>query len=182
MRIIDDTSNKGRQIVPEDMNYLSLADREVVGALESLMKAMAGIGSQEAVVMSGCAVSYTRRTLTAEGLYRIGNGVIMWNGVLWDLEGMEVTGTGKTPMAYNTELSIVFDRTKVVSPSPVYGMTLELDQEPHKRMTARVVESNSVPKGVESIQLGMLKRMPIVGIGRGVNDLLLQTYNPEEAQ
>ena len=141
MRIIDDTSNAGRQIVPEDMNYLSLADREVVRSVECLMKMLTGIVQAEAIVVSGCEVTFSRRTLTEESLYSIANGVIMRDGVLWDLEGMEEKGAARSPIVYNTSLSIVFDRTKVVKPSPVYGKTLELDQEPHKNMTARVVKT-----------------------------------------
>lgn len=177
MKIIDNTSNAGRQIVPEDMNYLSLADQQVVSALESLMKAMTGMSQGSAIVVSGCGVEFSRSLADNTSLYKIANGVVLWNGLLWDLTGMEVPGTGmNTTLTYDTELSIVFDRTAVVAPSPVYGKTLVLDQNPHKNMTARVVKSNTVPKSAESITLGGLKKMPNVGTARGVNALLVQVY------
>lgn len=179
MKIIDETSNAGRQIVPEDLNYLSKADLEVVSAMEKLMKAMAGVAENAPLVVSGCEVSWDARKMGQESRYEIGNGVLLWKGVLWTMAGMVVSDNEGLPQVYDTKLSVVFDRTSVVAPSPVYGMTLELDQTPHKEMTARVVLSTAVPKGMESVPLGMLRKMPQMGIGRGLNDLLRQTYIEE---
>lgn len=179
MKIIDDTSNAGRQIVPEDMSYLSKADREVVGAMERMLKAMAGVHENEALVASGCEVSWTPGKIGTPSLYKVSNGELLWHGVLWTLAGMEVSDNEGLPQVYDQKLSVVFDRSGVVSPSPVYGMTLELDQTPHKEMRAMVVLSASVPKGAESIPLGMVKRLPQLGVARGLNDLLRQTYIEE---
>lgn len=181
MRIVDESSNSGRQIVPEDMNYLSLADREVVKAMECIVKAMTGMAAKDAIVVSGCEVSWEPGTREEEGLYKIGDGVILWDGLLWDLQGIEVSGNA-TPMAQKIDLCIVFDRTRSVRPSPVYGMTLELDQNPHKNMTAKVAESNTVPKSAERIVLGMLKRVPKMGVARNDNDKISGTGTEGEKQ
>lgn len=157
--------------MPEDMNYLSLADQEIVGAMESVLKRMTGTPSGAALVVSGCEVEFSTSNL--QSLYKVNKGVILWNGLLWDLNGITVEGTVRTPTVYNTQLSILFDRTTVSKPSPVYGMGLQLDQNPHKIASASIVSTASVPKSAESIVLGMLMRLPVVGLSQGVNDLVL---------
>lgn len=166
MKIIDATSNAGRQIVPEDMNYLSEADREVVRGLEGLVKSLFGMSDGEAIVVSGCVTSYGK-TSGNQREYRITNGVILYDGLLWEMEGLTSTGTFLKP---DTDYRVVFNRQNTVEPSPVYGPTLVLDQSPHKQMVAMVRLSGEVPRGQESISLADLKRLPVIGTARGVND------------
>lgn len=172
MRIIDESSNAGRQIVPEDMNYLSMADQEIVSAVEMLMKQMTGTNPNAAIVVSGCEVEFSSKL--GQSLYKVGSGVIMRKGILWDMSGIEVRGNERRPEIYNSQLSILFEKNTVVSPSPVYGMTLELNETPHKNTTARIVYTDGLPKGAESIMLGLLVNLPLVGLSRGINDQLLE--------
>lgn len=172
MRIVDDSSNAGRQIVPEDMNFLSLADQETLSAMESILKRMTGAHRNAAIVVSGCEVEFS--VTDNKSLYKVSDGVILRDGLLWNLTGIEVEGNVKMPMVYNSKLSILFDRTQVAEPSPVYGMTLELNQSPHKNTSAIVVSTENLPKDADSIVLGLLMKLPVVGQSRGVNDLVVQ--------
>lgn len=182
MKIIDETSNAGRQIVPEDMNYLSLVDREVVAAIGGMVQSMFGLDESMAVVVSGCEVSFVPQTLDSASLYTMNNGVVLWHGLLWDVDGIEVKGGGATPLVFNRTHAVVFEREKVVAPSPVYGMTRVLDQTPHKMMTARVAHVDAVPKSAESVPLSMVVRLPKIGVARGINNILAQVTNTEREE
>lgn len=172
MRIIDESSNAGRQIVPEDMNYLSMADQEIVSAVEMLMKQMTGTDPDAAIVVSGCEVEFTMTV--GRSLFKVSSGVVLWRGLLWELDGISIEGNVRTPLIYNSQLSILFERNTVVSPSPVYGMTLMLNETPHKNTTARIVNTSLLPANAESVTLEKLVRMPLVGLSRGVNSLYIQ--------
>lgn len=173
MRIIDESSNAGRQIVPEDMNYLSMADQEIVSAVEMLMKQMTGTDPDAAIVVSGCEVEFTMTV--GRSLFKVSSGVVLWRGLLWELAGISIEGNVRTPLIYNSQLSILFDRTTVAtSPGPVYGMTLILDQTPHKIMKANIVYTSLLSANAESVTLEKLVRMPLVGLSRGVNSLYIQ--------
>lgn len=179
MKIIDETSNAGRQIVPEDMNFLSMADRDVVAAIGGMLTAMFGLADGVAVVVSGCEVSFIPGTLDGDSLYKMTDGVVLWGGLLWEVGGIEVKGGGATPLVFNSTHALVFDGIKVVSPSPVYGMTRVLDQTPHKMTTARVAHVDAVPKSAASVPLSMVVRLPKVGVARGVNNILMQGTSRE---
>lgn len=170
MRIVDESSNAGRQIVPEDMNYLSLADREVVAALGAMMAMMVQAEESDALVVSGCDayLGGDNSGDLRQVVYTIGDGVVLWRGVLYDLTGAELTGRTRAK-DYDQEWVVAFYQDRVESPSPVYGMDLALDQEPHKRAWAEVRYGEEVPKSVPTVPLGKVKRLPKLGTARPIS-------------
>ena len=91
MNIVGTEGNSVRQIVPAEFNFLSMADRQVVAALEGVLKAMYGLEARQAIIVSGMrtqtALIWTPDRVIAGQRYTVTEGVVMWNGCLWEFGG-----------------------------------------------------------------------------------------------
>lgn len=162
MNIIDHSSDNIRQIVPQDMSFLSDADQQITQALQLVLAALLGGNGTETIVLRGCEITTTdpwhngtavngnsivNDTNVPTYTYGITAGLILHGGRIYELEAATwVKGNGNYLMyGFDREVTmpagiIVFE-DESVAPSPVYGEGLEPDQHPHRRLVARVEQT-----------------------------------------
>lgn len=187
MNIIDHSSDNIRQIVPQDLSFLSDADQQICSAIHSILAALLGGTGTEPIAISGCEITDrdTGLTLSVAHRYTISQGLVLINGKIYEfLGGNYQSGTtnntsipsiGAAAVITNTTYTpyIILD-DQPVTPSPVYGESLQLDQYPHRRLTASLFQeiatttngTTTYPNGqapAGSISLSSLKRIPALG-------------------
>lgn len=143
MNIIDHTSDDIRQIVPADMSFLSDADQQITEALHHILGALlpnAGVG--DTIAVTGCVRTQTGPDFNAG--YSISGGTLLHGGRLYTLDAAQwsealITSTsqGGGSTSYQQKGCISFEE-EVAAPSPVYGQSLQLDQQPHRHLVARL--------------------------------------------
>lgn len=184
MNIIGTEGNSVRQIVPAEFNFLSMADRQVVAALEGVLKAMYGLEARQAIIVSGMQAqttliwipsetSETGRVIAGQR-YEITEGVVMWNGCLWEFSGgsWEAYREARNP----TEYVLVMSET-VAPPSPVYGENISLDVTPHKRAVCTLVSAEDAAGETRKVALADVRRLlHIDGGGAGTLPVTTAQY------
>lgn len=168
MNKVGTEGNEVRQIVPAEFNFLSMADMQVVAALEGVVKSIYGLTSGQAVVVKGMGATWTN-TSTGE-LYSLiltqrltfSAGVVMWDGRLWDFGGGYIDGIGRfAPLNGNDWVLVMSEQT--VAPSPVYGATIALDVTPHKRLVCTLMSAEDAADETQKVALGNVMRLGVIG-------------------
>lgn len=179
MNIVGTEGNSVRQIVPAEFNFLSMADRQVVAALEGVLKAMYGLEARQAVIVSGMQTQ-TRliwtpsetsgRVIAGQG-FTVTEGVVMWNGCLWEFGGgsWETYREAQNPTEY-----VLVMRETVAPPSPVYGENITLDVTPHKRAVCTLMSVEDAAGETMKVALADVRR-PLFIDGTGARTLPVTT-------
>lgn len=176
MNIVGTEGNSVRQIVPAEFNFLSMADRQVVAALEGVLKAMYGLEARQAIIVSGMQTqttliwipsetSVTGRVIAGKR-YEITEGVVMWNGCLWEFSGGSWEVYHEAQM---TEYVLVMSE-ETAPPSPVYGENITLDVTPHKRAVCGLVSAEDAAGETKKVALADVRR-PLFIDGTGAKTL-----------
>lgn len=180
MNIVGTEGNSVRQIVPAEFNFLSMADRQVVAALEGVLKAMYGLEARQAIIVSGMqtqttliwtpSASETSGRVIAGQRYEITEGVVMWNGCLWEFGGgsWEAYREAQNPTEY-----VLVMRETPAPPSPVYGENITLDVSPHKRAVCELMSAEAAG-GTKKVALADVRR-PLFIDGTGAKTLPVTT-------
>jgi hypothetical protein len=170
MNIVGTEGNSVRQIVPAEFNFLSMADRQVVAALEGVLKTVYGLEAGQAIIVSGMRTSamlVSAGNLGNNGIsvawrYTITEGVVMWNGCLWEFGGGSFDG-GPNP---NNRVLVMSET--VAPPSPVYGENISLDVTPHKRAVCTLMSTEDAASVDQKVALADVRRLlHIDGSGAG---------------
>lgn len=168
MNTIGTEGNEVRQIVPAEFNFLSVADQQVVAAMEGIVKAMYGLGANQAVVAVGMAATWSNTTtqgvnsLLLTQRLTFGTGVVLWNGKLWEFGGGYIDGIGRfSPLQGNDWVLVMSEQ--VASPSPVYGATIALDVTPHKRLVCTLMSAEDASEATQKVTLGNVMRLGVIG-------------------
>lgn len=179
MNIVGTEGNSVRQIVPAEFNFLSMADRQVVAALEGVLKAMYGLEARQAIIVSGMQTqttliwipSETSDRVIAGQRYEITEGVVMWNGCLWEFGGgsWEAYREAQNPTEYVLVMS-----EETAPPSPVYGENITLDVTPHKRAVCTLVSAEDAAGETKKVALADVRR-PLFIDGTGARTLPVTT-------
>lgn len=158
-----------RQIVPAEFNFLSAADRQVVAALEGVVKAMYGLESGQAVVVEGMGATWENTITGIDASLRptqrvtLAPGVVMWNGGLWEFGGATIEGLGRMQALNGDEWVLVMSE-QVAPPSPVYGATIALDVSPHKRLVCTLASAEDAAGETQKVTLGNVMRIRSGGV------------------
>lgn len=186
MNIVGTEGNSVRQIVPAEFNFLSMADRQVVAALEGVLKAMYGLEARQAVIVSGMQTQ-TRliwtpsetsvRVIAGQG-FTVTEGVVMWNGCLWEFGGgsWETYREAQNPTEY-----VLVMRETVAPPSPVYGENITLDVTPHKRAVCTLMSAEDAAGETMKVALADVRR-PLFIDGTGARTLPVTTAQYFDAE
>jgi len=177
MNIVGTEGNSVRQIVPAEFNFLSMADRQVVAALEGVLKAMYGLEARQAVIASGMQTQAKRLFVTSGGVvvggmrYAITEGVVIWNGCLWEFGGgsWDAYSGAHSPDRY----VLVMSET-VAPPSPVYGENITLDVTPHKRAVCTLMRAEDAAGETMKVALADVRR-PLFIDGTGAKTVPVST-------
>lgn len=170
MNIVGTEGNSVRQIVPAEFNFLSMADRQVVAALEGVLKTVYGLEAGQAIIVSGMrtsAVFVILGPLDGNGTrytwrYTITEGVVMWNGCLWEFGG------GSFEAGANPNNCVLVMSETVAPPSPVYGENISLDVTPHKRAVCTLMSTEDAASVDQKVALADVRRLlHIDGDGAG---------------
>lgn len=148
MNIIDHTSDDIRQIVPADMSFLSDADQQITEALHHILGALLGGSGTETIVLGGCTVTsqptadadITLRTLSP-GILLHGGRIYHTPGGTWEEYELHAGATYQTGLGATVAGGIISFSAAIAAPSPVYGQSLQLDQQPHRQLSAAIVQS-----------------------------------------
>lgn len=140
MNIIDHSSDSIRQIVPQDLSFLSDADQQLAQALQMVVRALCGLdASQQPVALDGCVDSRLANPMGSHPT--LTGGTLLYQGRLYELEACAVP---------SPTLSVVQDGVQTGSepylrlwdetadPSPVYGIDYTLSEQPHRRLRAEL--------------------------------------------
>lgn len=184
MNIIGTEGNSVRQIVPAEFNFLSMADRQVVAALEGVLKTVYGLEAGQAIIVSGMQTRTALIRVPSESSGSIGyitgqqfmvtEGVVMWNGCLWEFGGgsWEEYRAAQDP----TEYVLVMSET-VAPPSPVYGENISLDVTPHKRAVCTLMSAEDAAGETRKVALADVRRLlHIDGGGAGTLPVTTAQY------
>lgn len=179
MNIVGTEGNSVRQIVPAEFNFLSMADRQVVAALEGVLKAMYGLEARQAVIVSGMQTqtiliwtsSEASGMVIAGQRFTVTEGVVMWNGCLWEFGGgsWETHRESQNPSEYVLVMS-----EEVAPPSPVYGENITLDVTPHKRAVCTLMSAERAAGETKKVALADVRR-PLFIDGTGARTLPVTT-------
>lgn len=179
MNVIGTEGNNVRQIVPAEFNFLSAADRQVVSALQGVVRMMYGLESGQAVVVEGMSATW-RATTTGSGAslrltrqVTLAPGVVMWNGGLWEFGGATIEGLGWT-QPLNGDGWVLVMSEQVAPPSPVYGATIALDVSPHKRLVCTLASAEDAAEETQKVTLGNVMRIRTGGVSVPVSSLALE--------
>lgn len=161
--------NDVRQIVPAEFNFLSMADMQVVAALQGVVKSIYGLGDGQAVVVSGLTATWSNTETSDDQMVirqtrrlTLGAGVVMWNGRLWDFSGGYIDGISRwAPLNGNDWVLVMSEQ--VVAPSPVYGATIALDVMPHKRTVCTLMSVEDATEAAQKVALGDVMRLGPIG-------------------
>ncbi len=180
MNKIGSEGNEVRQIVPAEFNFLSMADMQVVSALQGVVKAMYGLSDSQAVAVSGMAVTWSNTTVGESAIdirltqcLTLGAGVVMWGGKLWEFGGGSIDGIGRYSRLSVDEWVLVMSE-EVAMPSPVYGATIELDVTPHKHLVCELRSAEDAAGAEQKVTLGNVMRLGPIGEAIAVT---ARTYN-----
>lgn len=167
--------NDVRQIVPAEFNFLSMADMQVVAALEGVVKSMYGLTDNQAVAVIGMRATWTN-TVTGEGQIAqptqrltFGPGVVMWRGQLWDFGGGYIDGIGRFAKVKTDDWMLVMSE-QVTSPSPVYGATISLDVTPHKQLVCVLMSAEEAAGAELKVALGDVMQLGPIGEATAVTE------------
>lgn len=181
MNKVGTEGNEVRQIVPAEFNFLSVADMQVVSALQGVVKAMYGLSDSQAVVVSGMTATWSNTTVGEDLLTQrltIGAGVVMWGGRLWDFGGGYIDGIRRHASLRSDEWVLVMSE-QVASPSPVYGATISLDVTPHKRLVCMLMSAEEAVGAEQTVTLGNVMRLGPIGAATATA-VTERTYRIEE--
>lgn len=176
MNIVGTEGNSVRQIVPAEFNFLSMADRQVVAAMEGVVRMMYGLESGQAVVVEGMGATWEPTTTGTTGDLQLTQrvtlapGVVMWNGGLWEFEGATIEGLGRLQPINGDEWVLVMSE-QVAPPSPVYGETIALDVSPHKRMVCTLASAEDAAEETQKVTLGNVMRIRSGGVSVPVSSM-----------
>ena len=168
MNTIGTEGNNVRQIVPAEFNFLSVADQQVVAAMEGIVKAMYGLGSNQAVVAVGMEATWSNTTTQVVDIMLLtqrltfGAGVVLWDGKLWEFGGGYIDGIDRFSSLQGNDWVLVMSE-QVASPSPVYGATIALDVTPHKRLVCTLMSAEDALEATQKVTLGNVMRLGLIG-------------------
>ncbi len=145
MKIINHSGDTVRQIVPQDMSFLSDADQQIVEAFGNILGMMFGLSGDSALVMQGMDRTFVPPSGDRMGSLSFTGGVVMHNGKLYSFAGGEVGGMGGLPESYGSQFCLKFTENDTVAPSPVYGANIETTVSVHKERRAVLVATPSEP-------------------------------------
>ena len=177
MNKVGTEGNEVRQIVPAEFNFMSVADQQVVAAMEGIVKAMYGLGSNQAVVAVGMEATWSNTTTQGPAQASMlltqrltfGTGVVLWDGKLWEFGGGYIDGIGRfSPLQGNDWVLVMSEQ--VASPSPVYGATIALDVTPHKRLVCTLMSAEDASEATQKVTLGNVMRLGLIGEATSVTE------------
>lgn len=181
MNVIGTEGNNVRQIVPAEFNFLSAADRQVVSALQGVVRMMYGLESGQAVVVEGMGATWENITTGTDTSLRLTQqvtlapGVVMWNGGLWEFGGATIEGLGRRQPLNGDEWVLVMSE-QVAPPSPVYGATIALDVSPHKRLVCTLASAEDAAEETQKVTLGNVMRIRSGGVSVPVSSMGFEVY------
>lgn len=176
MNVIGTEGNSVRQIVPAEFNFLSAADRQVVSALQGVVRMMYGLESGQAVVVEGMGATWKNTTARTDGSIQrtrrvtLAPGVVMWNGGLWEFGGATIEGLGML-QSLNGDAWVLVMSEQVAPPSPVYGATIALDVSPHKRLVCTLASAEDAAEETQKVTLGNVMRIRSGGVSVPVSSM-----------
>jgi hypothetical protein len=185
MNVIGTEGNNVRQIVPAEFNFLSAADRQVVAALQGVVRMMYGLESGQAVVVEGMGATWENTTAGIDASFRLTKrltlapGVVMWNGGLWEFGGATIEGLGRL-QSLNGDAWVLVMSEQVAPPSPVYGATIALDVSPHKRLVCTLASAEDAAEETQKVTLGNVMRIRTGGVSVPVSSTGLEWTRIEE--
>ena len=125
MKEIVDAENKTRRVQPKDFVFLSEADKQIVSAMEMMLKSVYGVPDGYAIVLGGLLYTASTGVVT--------DGKVLYNGCLYEISGGQFeagVSVGNIP-SKPVELYLnLFQKT--VEPSPVENKNGEKTIECHK--------------------------------------------------
>lgn len=121
MKIITD-SNKTRQVQPIDFAFLSMADKEVVQAVETMLRTMYDWAEDYPIIVSGLEYNVFRKP-PQPASYKITSGKVLWNGLVYDVAELQLK-TGLNTIGNIIDNVYFKMKRKVVEPSPVYDKNM----------------------------------------------------------
>lgn len=163
-----------RQIVPEDFTHLSRADQQLAAALEGVLKKLFGLDAGVAIVVRGMTTTWGGgENISARwSTLTIGEGAVLWNGLLWEFGGAELQNTSITTAGGDWKL--VMEKV-TTAPSPVYGESIELDVSPHKVCRCRVAPADEeVVSADGEVLLRNVRILPTMGETVGIGSMQRQ--------
>ena len=152
--IID--SQTTRQIQPVDFSFLSDADKDIVLAFENTLRTMYGWANDAPIVLSGLELTIDTNVRPTRVV--VSDGTVVFNGVVYPVEGMEPFGGVATIGAVRRSITMRLTK-KVVQPSPVFdknlSRTIECHYEYYGQLTQGTVTPSIVVYDSRSTNLGV---------------------------
>lgn len=142
--ITHDADEIARQVVPQDFSFLSEGTRDVVRAIEKILRAMYDIAEGKPIWLG-------KMTFTSAGIGRDGrrqwmveNGVVLLDGLLYDIAPIVASGSNTLIAAQTTYVQL---SSVNIEPSPLYQENGERDVYVHKNaIGSGIAVSGDVPE------------------------------------
>lgn len=183
MKIIDHSGDTVRQIVPQDMSYLSDVDQQIAAAIGGMLGKMFGLTSGMAVVMQGMNRNLVVQQLPQTGsTLTIDAGEVYYNGKLYSFGGGSVTSTGRFTENFASMFCLKFTDTDTVTPSPVYGATISQNVSVHKNLKAVLAKTSDMTENDDYVTLGNVKVIPQLASANAITASLLTVAETQAEQ
>lgn len=180
MKIINHNGDSVRQIVPQDLSYLSDADQQIAAAIGGVLGKMFGLTSGMAVVMKGMNRSLVIQQAPLTGsILTIDAGEVYYDGKLYSFGGGTVVNTGLFSESFSSRFCLKFTDTDTVAPSPVYGATIAQNVIVHKSLKAVLAKTSDMTENDSYVTLGNVKVIPQLASANSITASLL-TYSGTE--
>lgn len=183
MKIIDHSGDQVRQIVPQDMSFLSDVDQQIAAAIGGMIGKMFGVTNDMAVVMEGMERYLVQSPSSQVGSsLTISEGVVLHRGRLYSFGGGTVESTGRFTESYATRFCLKFTDSDTVAPSPVYGATIEQTVNVHKELKAVLAQTAEMTEADDYVVLNLVKVIPQVASANAITASLIAVADNNEEQ
>lgn len=163
MKITNHNGDEIRQIIPQDMSFLSDADQQIVAAMQGVIMRMFGISEDKAIVVNGMQFSYKKASanlLEKNYILSVSEGSMIYHGKLYNCLGGSVTLFNMVPGTAATTVALELNESNALP--AVYGESLTTNVQVHVETVATLKLASQVTDGSESVLLSDVMTIPLV--------------------
>lgn len=163
MKITNHNGDEIRQIIPQDMSFLSDADQQIVAAMQGILCSMFGISSDKAIVVNGMKFQYKKANASLVDktyIITVGEGSMIYNGRLYNCLGGSITIADFVPGSSLNKIALELNESNALP--AVYGESLTTNVQVHIETVATLKLASQVSDGSISVLLSDVMTIPVV--------------------
>lgn len=141
--ITHDADDMARQVVPQDFSFLSEGTRDVVRAIEKILRAMYDIADGKPIWL-GKMTFTSAGTISGVRQWIVEKGLVLLDGLIFEIAPIIASGSSTLIAAQTTYVQLSSEN---IEPSPLYHENGERDVYVHKNAVGLgIAVSGDVPE------------------------------------